>query len=140
MASYHLSVKSVRRSEGRSDTTAAAYRHAERIPCEREGRVHDYHAKSGVEASFIVTPEEAPAWAHDRAALWNAVEARETRVNSVTVREWEVALPHELDGAGRRALVEGFARELWGATGWRPTWRSTRRTGKEINETGTRTS
>ncbi|MBP1807617.1 MobQ family relaxase [Rubellimicrobium aerolatum] len=112
MASYHLSVKSVRRSEGRSATAAIAYRTAERITCEREGRVHDYRAKQGVEASFIVAPEDAPAWAHDRQALWNAAEARETRSNSVTAREWELALPHELDASGRRLLVEGFAREL----------------------------
>ena len=117
MASYHLSVKSVRRSEGRSATAAAAYRHAERVLCEREGRVHDYRAKAGVEHSFIVAPEDAPAWAHDREALWNAAEARETRVNSVTAREWELALPHELDGAGRRELAHAFARELVGRYG-----------------------
>ena len=112
MASYHLSVKTVQRSAGRSAVASAAYRHAERVVCEREGRVHDYRAKSGVEHSFIVAPEDAPAWAHDRQALWNAAEARETRVNSVTAREWELALPHELDGAGRRELAHAFAREL----------------------------
>ncbi|WP_218014195.1 MobQ family relaxase [Rubellimicrobium roseum] len=112
MASYHLSVKSVRRSEGRSATAAIAYRQAERIECQREGRVHDYRAKAGVEASFIVAPEDAPTWAHDRQALWNAAEARETRVNSVTAREWELALPHELDATGRRELAHAFAREL----------------------------
>jgi len=112
VASYHLSVKSVQRSAGRSATAAAAYRHAERIACEREGRVHDYRAKAGVEASFILAPEDAPAWAHDRQALWNAAEAKETRVNSVTAREWEVALPAELDAEGRRVLVAGFAAEL----------------------------
>ena len=112
MASYHLDVKSVQRSAGRSATAAAAYRHAERIACEREGRVHDYRAKQGVEASFIVAPEDAPAWAHDRQALWNAAEARDTRVNSVTAREWELALPHELDAQGRRELAHAFAREL----------------------------
>ena len=112
MASYHLSVKTVQRSAGRSAVAAAAYRHAERIACDREGRVHDYRAKAGVEHSFIVAPEDAPAWAQDRQALWNAAEARETRSNSVTAREWELALPHELDAGGRRALAESFAREL----------------------------
>ena len=112
MASYHLSVKTIQRSAGRSATAAAAYRHAERIACEREGRVHDYRAKSGVETSFLLAPLDAPAWAHHRQALWNAAEARETRSNSVTAREWELALPAELDGEGRRLLVEGFAREL----------------------------
>jgi hypothetical protein len=117
VASYHLAVKSVRRSEGRSATAAAAYRHAARIVCEREGRTHDYRAKAGVEASILVLPAHAPTWAEDREALWNAAEARETRVNSVTAREWELALPHELGAEGRRALVEAFARELAGRYG-----------------------
>ncbi len=42
MASYHLSVKTIKRSAGRSATAAAAYRVGERIECQREGRVHDY--------------------------------------------------------------------------------------------------
>ncbi len=112
VASYHLSVKTVKRSAGRSATAAAAYRHAERIECQREGRVHDYRAKSGVEHSFIVVGEGAPEWAQDRQALWNAAEAREGRKDSVVAREWELALPAELDGIGRRVLARTFAREL----------------------------
>ena len=112
MASFHLSVKTVKRSAGRSATAAAPYRHAARITCEREGRVHDYRAKSGVEHSFTVAPDEAPAWAQDREALWNAAEAWENRRDSVVAREWELALPAELDGEGRRLLVAGFAAEL----------------------------
>lgn len=112
MASYHLSVKTVQRSAGRSATAAIAYRTASRVLCEREGRVHDYRAKAGVEATLLLVPKDAPPWAHDRQVLWNAAEARETRSNSVTAREWELALPAELDGEGRRLLVEGFAREL----------------------------
>ena len=101
MASYHLSVKTIKRSAGRSATAAVAYQSAERIACEREGRVHDYTRKSGVEETFIVAPDTAPDWARDRAALWNAVEAAETRKNSVTAREWEVALPAEISAAER---------------------------------------
>lgn len=112
MASYHLSVKTIKRSAGRSATAAAAYRAGCEIACEREGRVHDYSRKLGVEEAFILAPDEAPDWAQDRAALWNAAEARETRTNSVTAREWELALPAELDAAERRVLVMGFAREL----------------------------
>jgi hypothetical protein len=112
VASYHLSVKTIKRSAGRSATAAAAYRAGCEIACEREGRVHDYTRKAGVEAAFILAPEEAPDWAQDRAALWNAAEARETRANSVTAREWELALPAELDGEARRLLVMGFARDL----------------------------
>lgn len=112
MASYHLSVKTIKRSAGRSATAAAAYRAGCEIACEREGRVHDYTRKLGVEEAFILAPDEAPDWTRDRAALWNAAEARETRSNSVTAREWELALPAELDAAERRVLVMGFAREL----------------------------
>ena len=82
MASYHLSVKTVKRSAGRSATAAAAYRSASIIACEREGREHDYTAKRGVEACFILAPDDAPDWAQDRAALWNAAEARTVKTLS----------------------------------------------------------
>ncbi len=112
MVSYHLVVKTVKRSAGRSATAAAAYRAGEVIACEREGRVHDYARKSGVEDSFIVAPEEAPDWARDRAALWNAAEAAETLSNAVVAREWELALPAEIGAAARRDIAETFARHL----------------------------
>ena len=112
MASYHLSVKTVKRSVGRSATAAAAYRSGSVIACDREGRVHDYSAKRGVAESFIVAPDGSPAWAQDRAALWNAAEARETRRNSVTAREWELALPAEISDADRSAIARDFAQAL----------------------------
>lgn len=112
MASYHLSVKTVKRSVGRSATAAAAYRSGSVIACDREGRVHDYSAKGGVAESFIVAPEGSPAWAQDRAALWNAAEARENRRNSVTAREWELALPAEISAADRSAISRDFAQAL----------------------------
>jgi ATP-dependent exoDNAse (exonuclease V) alpha subunit len=112
MASYHLSVKTIKRSAGRSATAAAAYRSASVIACDREGRMHDYTAKRGVEACFILAPDDAPSWAQDRAALWNAAEARETRSNSVTAREWELALPSELSDAARIDIARAFAAQL----------------------------
>ena len=112
MASYHLSVKTVKRSAGRSATAAAAYRSASVIECDREGRMHDYTAKRGVEACFILAPDCAPDWAQDRAALWNAAEARETRSNSVTAREWELALPSEISDAARIEITRAFAAQL----------------------------
>ena len=117
MASYHLSVKTIKRSAGRSVTAAAAYRAGERIECQREGRLHDYTRKQGIEETFIVAPERAPAWAQDRSALWNAAEASETRRNSVTGREWELALPSEIGAAERSRIVRDFAQELVGRYG-----------------------
>ena len=111
MASYHLSVKSVSRATGRSAPAAAAYRTATLIENQRDGLVHDYTRRGGVEDAFLVVPEGA-AWAQDRSALWNAAEAAEKRKDAKVAREYELALPHELDPAQRRALARGFAQEV----------------------------
>jgi len=111
LASYHLAVKSVSRSTGRSAPAAAAYRSGQRLLDERTGLVHDYTRRSGVEATAILTPVGA-AWAQDRAALWNAAEAAEKRKDAKVAREYEVALPAELDAAGRLDLAREFAAAL----------------------------
>tara|TARA_R110002110_G_scaffold362782_2_gene572673 strand:+ start:1374 stop:2717 length:1344 start_codon:yes stop_codon:yes gene_type:complete len=112
MASYHLSVKTIKRSAGRTATAAGAYRAGERIECQREGRIHDYTRKQGIEETFIVAPETAPAWAQDRSKLWNEAEASETRRNSVTAREWELSLPSEISAEDRSQITRQFAEEL----------------------------
>lgn len=112
MAIYHLSVKAIGRSAGRSATAAAAYRAATRIEDERTGLVHDYSRKSGVLHREIVTPDDAPEWARDRVRLWNAAELAETRKNSTVAREVEVALPTEISPQYRRELACALAREV----------------------------
>lgn len=112
MASYHLSVKTVSRSAGRSSTGAAAYRAGTKIVDERTGLVFDYTGKGGVVSCDLVLPEGAPVWAADRSALWNAAEHAETRKNSTVAREFEVALPVELSEEARRRLALDFAREV----------------------------
>lgn len=112
MASFHLAVKTVSRSAGRSATGAAAYRAGAEIVDERTGLVHDYTRKQGVEHSAIILPANAPAWSADRARLWNAAEQAETRKNSTVAREFEIALPSELDADGRRDLAMTFAQEI----------------------------
>ncbi len=59
----------------------------------------------------------APAWVQDRAALWNAVEAAETRKNSQVAREIRVALPAELDHGQRVELVREFCQREFVARG-----------------------
>lgn len=112
MASYHLAVKTISRSANRSATAAAAYRAGVAIECDRERRTHDYTRRSGVEHTQIVLPSDAPEWASDRSALWNAAEAAETRKNSTVAREFEIALPVELSADLRQDLVLDFAREI----------------------------
>ena len=111
MASYHLSVKTVSRATGRSGPGAAAYRTASRIVCERDGTVHDYTRRGGVDTAFVVAPAGAE-WAQDRAALWNAAEAAEKRKDAKVAREYELALPHELGREARHHLARAFAEEV----------------------------
>ena len=112
MAIYHLSVKTISRSAGRSATAAAAYRAGVEITDERTGEIHDYTRKGGVESAALILPDNAPEWARDRAQLWNAAEQAEKRKNSTVAREFEIALPAELSPAQREKLAHDFAREL----------------------------
>lgn len=110
MAIYHLSASVIGRSSGRSATAASAYRSAGLVHDARTGETHDYSRKAGVELAMILAPAGAPDWAHDRAALWNAVEAVEARKDAQVAREITVALPAELSAADRHALVEDWVR------------------------------
>jgi len=107
----------------RSATAAAAYRACCVIACEREGVTHDYTRKQGLEACAIVLPDGAPAWAADRAALWNAAELRERngkrgknaglfKKDAKTAREFMFAFPAELSAEGRFAAAHRVARHM----------------------------
>lgn len=111
MAIYHCSVKTISRGQGRSAVGAAAYRAGEKLENERDGMTHDYTHKEGVEHTEIMTPENAPDWTKDRGTLWNEVEKSETRVNSRTAREVEVALPQELDRESQKELLRDYVKE-----------------------------
>jgi len=109
---YHCSLKPVSRSAGRSVVAAAAYRLGESFHDERYQTVHDYTRRRGVECTFTVAPVDAPTWAHDPEALWNAAERAETRKNSTLAREVELALPSLLEPADRQSIAERFAAAL----------------------------
>jgi len=108
VAIFHLSVKTVSRSTGRSAVAAAAYRTGDTLTNERDGRQHDYANRTGVDESFIIAPAGCE-WTHNRSALWNAAEQTEKRSNSVTAREYVLALPAELDAKDRADLARSFA-------------------------------
>lgn len=112
MAIFHLSVKTISRSSGRSATAAIAYRAGEKITDDRTGLVHDYTRRKGIEHTEIFLPQNAPTWAANREQLWNAAELAENRKNSTVAREFELALPAELSQGQRLALVRDFAGEL----------------------------
>ncbi|TAY83882.1 Ti-type conjugative transfer relaxase TraA [Rhizobium ruizarguesonis] len=113
MAIYHLSMKPIARSGGRSAVASAAYRAAERLTNERDGLTHDFSNRTGVEHAEIVLPAGSSAyWAMKRSALWNAAERAEKRSDARIAREFEIALPHELTPDQRLVLTRAFALHL----------------------------
>lgn len=109
MAIYHFSAKTVSRAEGRSSTAAAAYRSGECLIDERTGIKFDYTRKSGVIDGAVILPGGGTM---PRSDLWNAVEAAHKRKDAMVAREFELAIPHELDDDQRRALVADYAASL----------------------------
>lgn len=109
MAIYHLSVKMISRSHGRSATAAAAYRAGVAITDKRTGEVHDYRRRAGVLHSELILPEGVVL---SREELWNEAERAEKRKNSCVAREYEVALPAELTTEQRQDLATRFARVI----------------------------
>jgi ATP-dependent exoDNAse (exonuclease V) alpha subunit len=117
MPTYHATVKVVSRKEGRSATGAAAYRAGACIEDRRTGLVFDYTRKRDVVLTEILAPAGAPAWAQDRAELWNRVEEREDQWNSQLAREAELALPRELPPDERADLARRFVVERFVSAG-----------------------
>lgn len=111
MADYRLSAKVISRGKGQSAVASAAYRAASNLRDERTGQTCDYSRKQGVTHCEVLAPEGTPEWMHDRAQLWNAVEAVERRKDAQLAREVQLSLPHELTDEQRRELVLGFAQE-----------------------------
>lgn len=111
MATFRLSAKVVKRSNGHSATAAAAYRAGEELRDERLGQTWDYTNKSGVLYSEILAPHNAPDWMLDRSQLWNAVERVEKRRDAQLAREIQLSLPHELTRDQRIELVREFVRD-----------------------------
>ena len=117
MAIFHMRAQVISRSAGRSAIAAAAYRAGERLRDERTGQMHDYSRKAFVEHREILAPGNAPAWMHDRAALWSGVEAAEKRKDAQLAREVHFSLPRELDKGQRIDLIREFCQREFVARG-----------------------
>ena len=117
MAIFHMRAQVISRSAGRSAIAAAAYRAGERLRDDRTGQIHDYSRKAFVEHREILTPDNAPAWMHDRAALWSGVEAAEKRKDAQLAREVHFSLPRELDKGQRIDLIREFCQREFVARG-----------------------
>lgn len=110
MAIYHLSIQTISRGQGKSCIASSAYRAGEKLKDEKQGLIHDYTKKQGVE-SEILAPSNSPSWVYDREKLWNEVDKSETRCNSRTAREINVALPIELSREQQKEVARAYVKE-----------------------------
>jgi len=114
---YHLRVKFLKRSEGKSSVRSAAYRSGTKLYDEREDKTYDYTKKRDVEYSEIMLPEHLPASLRQREAMWNAMELGIKRKDGQPAFEVEVALPRELSREQCRDLAREFAHDMFVAKG-----------------------
>lgn len=112
MAIYHCSIKKGKRSDGRSAVASSAYRAGARYTDQETGDVFNYSDKKAVVHHEVFLPEYAPATYQDAETLWNAVQEVENKSNAVLFREFEVALPIELDLQERISCAQEFCRIL----------------------------
>ena len=87
------------------------YRAGELIVDNRTSLTFDYTKRKGVMHTEIFIPTGVE-WKPSRSELWNAVEAKCKRADSVVAREFELGLPYELSPELRNALAARFARHL----------------------------
>lgn len=110
MAIYHLSATTISRGKGQSAIASASYRSGEKLYSERYNQTNFYD-REVKPVAFILTPEHAPAYASNREKLWNAVERVEKSANAQLAREFNIALPVELNHAEQEDLVREYVQE-----------------------------
>ncbi|MQW24606.1 Ti-type conjugative transfer relaxase TraA, partial [Sinorhizobium meliloti] len=133
MAIMFVRAQVIGRGAGRSSVSAAAYRHRTRMIDEQAGTSFSYRGgASELVHEELALPDDIPAWlkaaidgqsvAKASEALWNAVEAHETRADAQLARELIIALPEELTRAENIALVREFVRDNLTSKGMVADW------------------
>lgn len=112
MAIYHCSIKIGSRAKGQSAVAASAYRSGEKLADKETGLISDYTRKSGIVFSEIALCKNAPSEYSNRETLWNAVHSIEKNKNAQLWREFEVALPKDLNRGKQIETVRDFVSKL----------------------------
>lgn len=112
MAIYHCSVKIGTRAKGQSAIAASAYRSGKKLKDNETGLISDYTQKKGIVYSEVSLCAHAPSEYQDREILWNEVHKIEKASNSQLWREFEVALPKELNLNQQIETVRDFVKGL----------------------------
>ena len=113
MAIYHFHTSIIKAGKGKCAVVSAAYISAESLYDERLGQTFSYTRKEEVVFSEILLPKNAHEHLRDRATLWNEVERVQNKANSRYARQFDMALPIELDHTkmielSRKYIMENF--------------------------------
>ncbi len=117
MTVFHLTIRNVKRADGRSAVGAAAYCSRSRLYDEACRREYDFRAAQGLMHTELMLPKAAPAAWQDRSVFWNASEIAGVEKGTVLASEIEAVVPSELSfEEGLSAAREFVAEELlaWG--------------------------
>ena len=118
MAIFHFHVNIISRGAGRSIVAAAAWQNSCRLYDERYGRFSNFVNKRAVAWSALILPSGGPAQWEDRECFWNALAAAEIRKDAQLARQFDVALPDELDLPASIAVLRRFASEIFCVAGF----------------------
>jgi hypothetical protein len=123
MAIYHFHTGIIRASSGKCAVASAAYISGTRLyNDDARGLTFSYTHKEEVIFSEICLPENTPASLKDRQTLWNEFERVQNKANSRNARQFDMALPVELDTTQQIELARHFIQENSVAAGMAVDW------------------
>ena len=95
MTCPHFEINIVKKSEGGSAVSAAAYQTGEKLFSDWDRKYMYHGTKEELVLKEILLPAHAPLEFADRNKLWNSAEAAEPNWNSQLARRLKIALPIE---------------------------------------------
>ena len=105
---FNITIIARGKVKGKSAVGAAAYQSGDKIYSEYE---HEWKSGDHLERIIhkeILLPPNAPEKYRDRATLWNAVDASETKATAQTARRIIMALPKELTQEQNIELIRNY--------------------------------
>lgn len=110
MAIFHLRITPLSRASGGNALQTAARYAATVLVDHRTGAIFDFSKEPGVVHQEIMGPGNDGCRWQDQQSLWKEAEMAEERKDARVAREYEIALPHELNAARRIELARRWAK------------------------------
>lgn len=117
MTCPHFEINIVKRSEGGSAVSAAAYQTGEKLYSDWDRKYMYHGTKEELVLKEILLPAHAPPEFADRNKLWNSAEAAEPNWNSQLARRLKIALPIELSMEDNIALAREYCEKEFASKG-----------------------